>query len=205
MGRWHHLVLAFSGVVVLTELSSLVIFHNEIFDWISHNLWVVIIPFTKVIAKRLLAMKLLVALKAFTVLLWHLSKLAVLKLFKSLGVRYGVYFTQTRWYWARRAKVMFLRRGKQFFRAASRFWMIFTRWQKWLILIAFFPIVLLIFLLGLSFNVTRKTMVQKTQETAVFKTVTAASTTSRGIRAWVAKLDRWALAKIKEVTPKGKQ
>lgn len=204
MSKWHQLVLALSCVVILTELFSLVIFHREIFDWVSHNLWVVIIPFAKVIVKRLIAMKLVVAMKAFLILMWHLSKLVLLKLFKSLSVRYGVFFTQIRWYWARRAKVMFLRRGKQFFRASSRFWAVFTRAQKWLILVAFFPIILLLFLLGLSFNVTRKTMVQKTQETAVFQTVTVASNTSRGVRSWMSRLDRWALAKIKELTPKGR-
>ncbi len=204
MSKWHQLVLALSCVVILTELCSLIIFHQAIFEWVSHNLWVVIIPFAKVIFKRLITMKLMVAMKAVLILLWHLSKLVLLKLFKSLSVRYGVFFTQIRWYWARRAKVMFLRRGKQFFRAAARFWAIFSQRQKWLILIAFFPVVLLLFLLGLSFNVTRKTMVQKTQETAVFQTVTVAGSSSKGIRSWMSRLDRWALEKIKEVTPKGR-
>jgi len=204
MSNWHRFVLVLSWVVILTELSVALIFYRPIIDWVSHNLWVVIIPFAKVIFKRLVAMKLMVLLKAVLVLCWHLSKLVLLKLFKSLSVRYGVFFTQIRWYWARRAKVMFLRRGKQFFRSASRFWSVFTPRSKWVIFIAFFPIVLLLFLLGLSFNVTRKTMVQKTQETAIFQTVTAATNTSKGARSWVSRLDRWALGKIKEITPKGR-
>lgn len=204
MKRWHQWVLALSWAIILTELALLFIFYREIIDWVSHNLWVVVIPFGKLILKRLLALKLVVALKGIAILVWHLSKLAVLKLFKTLSVRYGVFFTQRRWYWARWAKVMFLRRGKQFFRAAARFWAVFSKSNRRIILLAFFPVVLLLFLLGLSFNVTRKTMVQKTQETAIFQTMTAASSTSRGIRARIAKLDRWTLEKIKALNPKGR-
>lgn len=204
MNSWHRLILALSWVVILTELASVVIFHREIIDWVSHNLWVVIIPFAKLIVKRLLALKLVAALKGATVLLWHLGKLVILKLFKTLSVRYGVFFTQRRWYWARRAKIMFLRRGKQFFRAARRFWSGFADRDQWIIMIAFFPVVLVLFLLGLSFNITRKTMVQKTQESAIFQTMTAASSTSRGIRAWIEKVDRWTLEKIKALNPKSK-
>lgn len=202
MTKWHQLVLVLAWVVILTELTSMIMFFGEMVDWASHNLWVMIIPFAKLIVKRLLALKLMVALKALSVLGWHLSKLVFLKLLKTLSVRYGIFFTQRRWYWARKAKVMFLRRGKQFFRAARRFWLVFTPPERWVILIAFFPAVLLLFLLGLSFNITRKTMVQKTQETAIFQTMTAASSTSSGVRAKIAKMDRWTLDKIKSLNPK---
>jgi len=169
---------------------------------VSHNLWVVIVPFAKVLFKRIIALKLVVFLKALGFLVFNLAKLLLLKLFKTLGIRYGVFFSQNRWYWIRLCKVMFLRRGKQFFRAASRFWSVYSKHSKWLIFIAFFPVVVLLFLLGLSFNVTRKTMVQKTQETAVFQMATSASSTSRGIKAWITKLDRKTLDSIRRLTPR---
>jgi len=200
--KWHQLVLVLAWVVILTELTSIILFFREMVDWASHNLWVMVIPFSKLIIKRLLALKLMVVLKALSALGWHLSKLVFLKLLKTLSVRYGVFFTQRRWYWARKLKVMFLRRGKQFFRAARHFWLVYTTPERWVILIAFFPAVLLLFLLGLSFNLTRKTMVQKTQETAISKTMTAASSTSKGIRAKIANLDLWTLEKIKSLNPK---
>jgi len=134
----------------------------------------------------------------------NLFKLLALKFFKTLGIRYGVFFTQNRWYWVRRAKVMFLRRGKQFFRATSRFWSVYSGRSKWLVLIAYLPLVVIMFLLGLSFNVTRKTMVQKTQETAVFQMATSSSNASRGFKAWIKRLDRSTLDKIRDLTPRAR-
>ncbi len=200
MNGWHRVVLFLSCTVVFCELSLATYYHQAVFDWVSHNWWVVIIPFAKVIIKKLVALKLVLLLKALGILIFNLSKLLLLKVLKTLTVRYGVFFSQKKWRWARWCKVMFLRRGKQFFRSASRFWAAFNKRQKWFIVLAFFPIVIVLFLLGLSFNVTRKTIVQKTQETAVFKTAVNASTSSRGIKAWVERLDRIVLDKIKSIT-----
>ena len=97
---------------------------------------------------------------------------------------------------------MFLRHGKQLFRNLNNFWREFSLNQKRFILIAFFPVVILLFLLGLSFNVTRKTMVQKTQETALFQTVVSAQKSNKGVRAWMANLDNKVLEKIKTLTLK---
>lgn len=204
MTAGHQLVLGLSCCVILAELGVAAYYFEFVVDWVSHNLWVVIVPFLKAIFKRVLALKFVVFLKAVVTLLFHLSKLFVLKILKTLSVRYGVFFSQNRWYWIRRTKVMFLRRGKQFFRAASRFWSTFGRAQQWLIFIAFFPVVLLLFLLGLSFNVTRKTMVQKTQETAIFQMATSASNNSQGIRAWIARLDQATLERIRALTPRAR-
>ncbi len=117
-------------------------------------------------------------------------------------MRYGVFLTQRKWRWARWCKVMFLHRGKQFFRSLSQFWNGFRRRHKWFIFIAFFPVVIVLFFFGLSFNITRKTMVQKTQETAIFKTAVSTGNSNKGIRAWIARLDQKVLLKIKALTLK---
>lgn len=200
----HYLILALSGTVILLELSAAIYYWPDVSNWLRHNLWVVLIPFSKVILKRLLALKLVSFLKGITVLLWHLGKLFILKLLKTLGVRYGVFFSQNRWYWIRRAKVMFLRRGKQFFRSLLRFWKVYQTPHRWIIFIAFFPVVLVLFVLGLSFNVTRKTMVQKAQESALFEVATTASKSNRGVRARLRQLDEWALKRIQALTPRGR-
>ena len=150
-------------------------------------------------------MKFFALIKAGSILVWHLSKLLLLKILKTLTVRYGMFFSQNRWYWMRAVKVMFLRRGKQFFRATARFWSHYKNQQKWIILIAFFPVGLVLFFLGLSFNLTRKTMVQKTQESAIFKAATTASNTNRGIRGWIEKLDKLTLKKIRDLTSRAKK
>ena len=67
---------------------------------------------------------------------------------------------------------------------------------------ALFPFVTLMFLIGLSFNVTLKTMVQKAQESAVFGVATTAGATSKGMRSWIEKRDRTTLEKIRALTPR---
>ena len=200
MSKRHNLLLLVSGLVIAGEVSAAVYFYLPITAWLSHNLWIVFVPFLKVLFKSIIALNFLSFIKAVLVLFWHLSKLLLLKMFKTLSVRYGIFFSQARWYWIRKAKVMFLRRGKQFFRSLLRFWIDYTQLQKWIVLIAFFPFLLLLFLLGLSFNLTRKTMVQKAQESAIFEMAATASNTNRGIRAWVARLDKLTLQKIRDLT-----
>lgn len=201
----HKIVLVLSMLVIVIDALLLVSYFSVIVDWISHHLWVVIIPFAKAIFKRLIALQLVVFLKGMLILFWHVLKLLLLKLLKTFGVRYGVFFSQYRWYWARYTKVMFLRRGKQFFRRLAKFWQGYQSWQKWLILVAFFPVVLVLFLLGLSFNVTRKTMVKKAQESAIFGAATSASKSSKGIRAWLRRLDQNILKQIKQLLTTDKQ
>ena len=202
MTRMHKIVLALSAVIIVAEILLLTHYRLDVIDWVSHNLWVVILPFLKGIFKKLLIIKFAAFLKASFVLLWHLMKLLLLKGLKTLTIRYGIFFTQNRWYWIRRAKVVFLRRGKQFFRSIARFWRQYEGRQKLVILIAFFPVGLVLFFLGLSFNITRKTMVKKTQESAVFQAATTASKSNRGIRAWIRRLDEATLHKIRELTPR---
>lgn len=198
----HKIILLLSGLVIVTELGLFLYYHRIIFDWVSHNLWIIIIPFLKTIIKKLLALQFVLFFKAAGILLLNLSKLLILKIFKTLTIRYGVFFTQRKWRLIRWCKVMFLRRGKQLFRNLNNFWREFSLNQKRFILIAFFPVVILLFLLGLSFNVTRKTMVQKTQETALFQTVVSAQKSNKGVRAWMANLDNKVLEKIKTLTLK---
>ncbi len=200
----HRYFLALAIAVIVCEAVALIVFRGPILDWLSHNLWVVLIPFTKAIFKALVSLKLVAIVKAAGALLVNLSKLFILKFLKTLSIRYGVFFTQNRWYWIRRTKVMFLRRGKQFFRARYRFWSVYSGRSKWLIVIAYFPLLALLFLLGLSFNVTRRTMVQKTQETAVFQMATSASVANRGLKAWILRLDRKTLDNIRDLTSRAR-
>jgi len=202
MSRAHKIVLLLSAIVIVIELSLFLYYHRIVFDWLSHNLWIVIVPFLKVILKKLIALKLIIFFKGLGIFIFHLSKLLLLKVLKTLTVRYGVFFTQRKWRWIRWCKVMFLRRGKQLFGSLNTFWQEFTIHQKRFILIAFFPVVILLFLLGLSFRITRKTMVQKTQETALFKTAVSAGNSSKGIRAWISRLDQKVLEQIKALTMK---
>ena len=200
----HQILVGLASVVLVCEISVLIAFREQVYQWLSHNLWIVFIPFTKVILKHIVALNVMVFLKSAIALLINLSKLFVLKFLKTLGLRYGIFFSQNRWRWIRQTKILFLRRGKQFFRATTNFWSIYSARSKWLIAIAFSPLVAVLFLVGLSFNITRRTMLQKTQEAAVFQMATSASSTSRGLRAWIAQLDRQTLDKIRDLTPRAR-
>ena len=201
MSKLHRLLQILSYAIIASEVSVLIYYRVEIGEWFSHNLWVVVIPFLQVLLKRILALSLVALLKASIVLVWNLAKLLLLKIFKTLSLRYGVYFSQSRWRWIRYGKIMFLRRGKQFFRKTAKFWSRYSEQQKWVVMVAFFPVGLVLFLLGLSFNITRKTMVQKTQESAIFQAAASASNANRGIRAWIKRLDKKTLQKIRALRP----
>ncbi|MEM7358768.1 MAG: hypothetical protein AAF431_06715 [Pseudomonadota bacterium] len=200
----HRQLLFLSYAVIATEFALAVYFHEAVIEWVTHNLWVVFVPFLKVVFKRIIALKLVAFLKAALVLAWHLSKLLLLKILKTLGIRYGVFFSQYRWYWIRWTKVMFLRRGRQFFRGLTRFWRAYTLREQWVVVIAFFPIFLVLFFLGLSFNVTRKTMVQKAQESALFEMAATATTQNSGLRGWIARIDKLTLQRIRDLTPRAR-
>ena len=196
----HKSLLFLSALVIAAQLTTLYYFRDSVIDWVSHNLWVVAVPFLQTVFKKTVAIKLISLFKYSLSLLLHLSKLLLLKLLKTIGVRYGVFFSLYRWYHIRRRKVLFVRRSKQWFRRLRRFWNQYKPAQRWLIWIAFFPVVLVLFIVGLSFNVTRRTLVQKTQETAIFKAAANASAASRGIRAGMARLDQITLQRIQKMT-----
>ena len=140
MNTHRHALLALASVILLTELAAVTIHAGIVTAWLSRNWWLAIVPFAKTLIKRALAMKLAIVVKAEVVFLWNLYKLFMLKIFKTSNVRYGIFFSQNRWYWIRQAKEMFLRRGKQFFRSSKRFWNGFSRQHKWIIMLAFAPL-----------------------------------------------------------------
>ena len=99
MSKAHKIVLLLSAIVILLEFSFFLYYHRIVFDWLSHNLWIVIVPFLKVIIKKLIALKFVIFFKTLGIFLFHLSKLLLLKIFKTLTIRYGVFFTQRKWRW----------------------------------------------------------------------------------------------------------
>jgi len=193
----HRLILCLAWLIVTVEVALTVNFYSAIISWIEHHLWIVAIPFAKVILKKLSALNFIAIINALIILLWNFTKLGVIKLLKTIGLRYGLFFSQYRWYFIRKNRILFLRKGKQFFRYSAHFWNAYTYTQKIVVLIAFFPIAIVIFMMGLSFNITRKTMVQKTQEAAMVKVATSASQRSLSIISAIAKLDGSIIKKIK--------
>ena len=97
MSNTHRVLLLLSCFVITIEVGLGVYYYQTVFDWVSHNLWIVVIPFVKVIIKKLIALKFVLFFKTVGVLLFNFSKLLLLKVFKTLTMRYGVFFTQRKW------------------------------------------------------------------------------------------------------------
>jgi len=199
---YNRYILIFSALILAGEACTLVYFHLPIIYWLEHALLIAAIPFIQSLLKSLLTIKLIQLLKGGFIFAGHLLKLGLLKLFKTLGLRYGLFFLQSHWRFIRASKVIFLRKGKQFFRGLSKFWRRYTCWQQSVVLVAFLPLVLVLFFLGLSFNITRKTMVHKTQEAAMIKLAATASTKNHGIRAKIEEIDKKTLASIRKISAK---
>jgi hypothetical protein len=199
MSRCNKVVLTLSYAIITIECVLLAHYHTHVIDWLRHHLWVVVLPFTKTIIKHIIALQLTTFFKALSLFLWHCMKLVLIKLFKTIGLRYGLFFSQYRWRIIRQCKLIFLRKGKLFFRQLLQFWRQYSKYQQWIILLAFFPVAITLFLLGLSFNITRRTMVQKTQEAAMVKVATSASQQSKGMIAQIERLDRRIIHKIRSL------
>ena len=80
MSRIRRILLLLSVLVISTELALLFHFWQQVTDWLSHHLWVVLLPLLKGLFKRAVAVKLVSLLKAVWILLWHLFKLLILLL-----------------------------------------------------------------------------------------------------------------------------
>ncbi|MEM7194437.1 MAG: hypothetical protein AAF402_05775, partial [Pseudomonadota bacterium] len=70
--RNHRALLVFAVVVLITEVFLLGYFRDAVVQWLSHNLWIVVIPFTKGILQKVITLKLIAVIKLITVLLYHL-------------------------------------------------------------------------------------------------------------------------------------
>jgi len=195
MSKAPDMMLRVAYVIVVIELLLLIVYRHDVCVWVSHYWWVLVLPFSKLIVKKLLILKFALFLKALAVLVAHLIKLLFVKLIKTLVIRYGVFFTQGKWRWARWAKVMFLRRGSQFFRIASHYWSPFSLFERIIISVAFFPIIIVVLLLKFGFVVTYQALVNKQQETNVIKGHLQEGSKGR-LLSWVTKMDQKVLEKI---------
>ncbi len=198
MANKHNTILFLAGLTITIEAALLFFYHPEITQWIQHHLWVILIPFTKAIIKKLAALNIIAIFNGAIILIWHLLKLGIIKVLKTVGIRYGLFFSQYRWRWIRKSKIIFLRRGKQIYRKVSIFWNQYSIPKKIIIMAAFFPIIILLFLLGMSFNITRKTIVRKTQEAAMVKIATNASQKSLNVMSVIIKADSKIIHRIKK-------
>ncbi len=198
----NRMIVLISVLILTAEISWLAHNYTWLIEWLTEHFYLAAIIFIKSTWKRLLVIKFISAIKIFFVLLWHLGKLLLLKILKTLGIRYGVFASQRKWRSVRRAKIVYLRRGKAWMKNFIHHWRLFSLPEKAIIVIAFLPVLLVLMLLGFSFQVTRKTMVQKSQEAMALKTARSAAIKSSGLSAWLKKIDQKAIQKIRQITGK---
>lgn len=194
------LVLAIAWGIILLETVLISIHHHAVGEFLIHYGWVAPLVLFKSLIKQFLLLNVFGLLKVLWGLAWHLIKLLVVKLLKTFGVRYGTYFSSRRWQkLAQRLRILGKRlsrrqRGIQFFLTT------FKKREYAVIIVAFFPLFVLLFLLGFASRITREAMVKKGSELGVTKVALSTANKSKGLIARIKQLDAWILRQIEKLT-----
>ncbi len=194
-------ILLFVSVVVLfSEFGLFYLHHDSLLGWGKEYLWVAPLLFFKSFFKKLLLLNFFGVAKLLLTIFWHTTKLLVIKFLKTIGIRYGTYFTEQKWQkFSQRFRIVV----KQVTRKTRTFQTMIaslSRLEFTIVLIAFLPVFLLLFLFGIGFRMTRDVMVKKGSEIGVTNVAVKTAKKSRGLVARLKQADRWLLQKIADVT-----
>lgn len=188
--------------ILLIEISVLTLHYPAVEAFIIHYVWVAPLLFFKSFIKKFLLLNVFGLLKVLWSLCWHMLKLLAMKLLKTFGVRYGTYLSSQRWRkQSQRVRVLskaVQRRVRRF----QRFMTTLSRHEFLLIVVAFLPLFLFLFLCGVTFRLTREAMVKKGGEIGVSSVVFRTARKSHGLTARLLQVDAWVLRHIERLTPK---
>lgn len=185
--------------VLITETVWITLNYQQVGAFLLHYGWVAPLFFFKSFIKQFLLLNVFGLLKVLWGLLWHLFKLLLIKLLKTFGVRYGAYFGTRRWRkTSQKLRIVIKRLGRQQ-RRLQRFLLTFRKREYALIIFAFFPIFMLLFLFGVAFKMTREAMVKKGSELGVAKVAFGTAKKSEGLIARLRQLDQWILTQIEKL------
>ncbi len=195
--RW---ILTIACLVFIIEMIFLGLHWSQLTDIIIHYGWVTPLLFFKSLVKKFLLLNVFGLLKVLSGLLWHAVKLLLVKLLKTVGIRYGAYFSTQKWRKASQRLRILGKRLTRLKRSAQQVMMTFSKREYALIIIAFFPLLLLLFLFGVAFKMTREAMVKKGGEIGVAKVAFGTAQKNRGLIARLRQLDDWILRRIERLT-----
>ncbi len=195
-------LMTLSFLIIFSEITLVIVYYESFIHLLKTYFWLTPIVFLKSILKKLFLLNAYGLLKVFGLLLYHLGKLGLIKTLKTIGLRYATFFSQQRWQWVDQKTVelgQYITRQHQQFNAKLTE---FSKPQLSLILIAFFPIVILLLLLGISFKMTRETLVKTGSEIGVSTAAKSTAKKSRSLVSWVKSLDERVLNYIQQSTEK---
>ncbi len=194
------LVILCAWGILLTETVFIVVHYQEVEEFLIHYGWVAPIFLFKSFIKKFLLLNVFGVLKVFWGLFWHLFKLLLIKLLKTFGVRYGTYFSSRRWSkMSQRLRIFGKRLGRKQ-RGLQRFMLSFRKREYTLIIVAFFPFFLLLFLFGIAFKMTREAMVKTSSEIGVTKVAYSTAHKNPGLIGRLKRIDAWILKRIEQLS-----
>lgn len=190
----------FALAIIALEIVLLLVHFNWLRTLAHDYLWLAPLAFFKASIKRMLVMNFLGILKVLWLIFANLLKLVVLKILKILGIRYSVFFSQLRWSRFSARVEYRINQLRYAYRDLNLFLARYSRWQLTVIVIAFLPIFIFLFLCGLTFEITRKSIVKKGSEIGATKTLLSTARQSRGLVALLNRLDERILKRIARLT-----
>lgn len=194
-------ILFFSALFVLCgEVVSFYYYHEYLLSLGEQYLWAAPLLFFKSFFKKLLILNFFGMAKMLLMIFWHVTKLLLIKLLKTIGIRYGTYFSQNRWQKTSQYFRVFTKRAMRQGRSFRRLVSSLSQVEFVLVVIAFLPVFLLLFLFGIGFRMTRDVMVKKGSEIGVTNVAVKTAKKSRGLVARLRQIDGWLLQKIESLT-----
>lgn len=196
--RW--ILLSTAIIILCSELTLFFIHHENLFGLGKEYLWFAPLLFVKSLIKKVVVLNFFGIAKLLLVLFWHGIKLLLIKFLKTVGIRYGTYFSQQKWQkFSQRIRII----SKQITRKTRRFQALIASLNQWefaVVLLAFLPIFLLLFLFGIGFRMTREVMVKKGSEIGVTNVAVKTAKKSHGLIARLKQADTWLLKKIQSLS-----
>lgn len=193
------LVLLLAWGVLIIETVWIALNYQQVGAFLLHYGWAAPLLFFKSFIKQFLVLNLFGLFKVLLGLFWHLGKLLLIKILKTFGIRYGAYFSSRRWRKASQRFRILTKRMSRRQRQLQRFLLTFRKREYALIILAFFPIFILLFLFGIASKMTREAMVKKGSELGVTKVAFGTAKKSEGLIARLRQIDSWILAQIEKI------
>ncbi len=193
--------LLFLALIALCgEMFFFYLHYESITQFSKEYLWVAPLVFFKSILKKLLVLNFFGVIQLLLTIVLHALKLLLIKFLKTIGIRYGTYFSQQKWQKTSQRLRIFskvisnrVRRFQKLIRSLNKI-------EFTIVLIAFLPLFILMFLFGIGFRMTRDVMVKKGSEIGVTNVAVKTAKKSRGLIARLKQADAWLLQKIKLLT-----
>lgn len=186
-----------SALVVLGgEVVFFYLHHDNLLSLGKEYLWAMPLIFFKSLIKKILVLNFFGMAKLLFMLFWHALKLLFIKFLKTVGIRYGAYFSQQKWQKLSQKFRVVVKKIMRTIRAFQKLVLSLNRLEFFVVLLAFLPVFILLFLFGIGFRMTRDVMVKKGSEIGVTNVAVKTAKKSRGLIARLKQADAWLLQKI---------